>query len=571
MKTTTSWGSPAAAASVAALAATLMITSPALACGGFFCNQVPVDQTGEQILFAQQGDQIEAHVNIQYAGPSESFAWIVPTPSNPEIGVSTAQLFNQLTWRTQVQYQLQWEDGQNCWWGGDGGNNASSNNGSSNNAGGNGGVEVVQQSSVGPYDYAVLKADSVESLFDWLHANEYYVPDEAQPFVEPYIIPGSTMHFVAFRLQKDRDTGDIQPVTLKYNSTKPMIPIQLTAIATQPDLGVTVHILGEARAVPQNYLHVFPNEALIDWFNYGYNYDQLVTAAMNEAGGQGFTTEYAGPSDVMMMSLYRDGMFDTDRLSQQATALEFFNELQSQGFTGDPQLLGMFLRYIPFPDALAEQGLSPQDFYNCLECYAEYLPGDFDAEAFANEIEGSIVAPLRHAQELFDTLPYLTRMYSTLSAEEMTLDPVFAYNRDMPDVSNIRTATARLGDGATCEENAAVVLTLPDDREIEQTLTWAGTSLDDALAGGADATQRVEKTAEAGAPQVVKDLSGGIDDLAAVIDERNKGNVGGPLVGNGDHMGSGYDSGCSVATGTPTPALALALLALGLIGLRRRG
>jgi hypothetical protein len=25
---------------------------PAQACGGFFCNQVPVDQTGEQILFS---------------------------------------------------------------------------------------------------------------------------------------------------------------------------------------------------------------------------------------------------------------------------------------------------------------------------------------------------------------------------------------------------------------------------------------------------------------------------------------------------------------------------------------
>jgi len=561
------WGTLGAAAGVAVLAGTLLAGSPAEACGGFFCNRVPVDQTGEQILFAQQGNQIEAHVNILYQGPSERFAWIVPTPSNPEIGVSTAQLFAQLKWRTGVQYQLQWEDQQNCWWGrGDDDFDSATGGGPPNE----GDVEVIQQSSVGPYDYAVLKADSVTALFDWLHANDYDVPDEAQPFVEPYIIPDSTMHFVAFRLQKDRDTGDIQPVTLKYNSTKPMIPIQLTAIATQPDLGVTVHILGEARAVPENFLHVYPNEALIDWLGAGSNYDQLVTAAMNEAGGQGFTTEYAGPSDVMMMSLYRDGMFDTDRLSQQATALEFFNELQSQGFTGDPQLLGMFLRYIPFPDALAEQGLSPQDFYNCLECYAEYLPEEFDAEAFANEIEGSIVAPLRHAQELFDTLPYLTRMYSTLSAEEMTLDPVFAYNRDMPDVSNIRTATARLGDGATCEENAPVVITLADGREIEQTLTWNNFPLDDALAGGADATERVEMTAEAGSPQVVKDLAAGIDDLDQVIEDRAKGNVGGPLIGNGDHMGSGRDSGCAVGTGASTPALGLALLALGLLVVGRR-
>lgn len=558
------------AAGVTLLAGALLSGSPAEACGGFFCNRVPVDQTGEQILFAQQGNQIEAHVNIQYQGPSESFAWIVPTPSNPEIGVSTMQLFAQLEWRTGVQYQLQWEQGQNCWWASpeDDFDAGAQNNGGDPNEG----VEVVQQSSVGPYDYAVLKADSVDSLFDWLHENEYFVPDEAQPFVEPYIIPDSSMHFVAFKLQKDRETGDIQPVTLKYNSTKPMIPIQLTAIATQPDLGVTVHILGEARAVPENYLHVYPNEALIDWFNYGSNYDQVVIAAMNEAGGQGFTTEYAGPSDVMMMSLFREGMYDTSRLADLTDPVEFFQELQNQGFTGDSQLLGMFLRYIPFPQELADQGTSPQDFYNCLECYRQYLPEEFDAEGFANELEANVVEPLRHAQELFDTIPYLSRMYTTLSAEEMTLDPVFAYNRDMGDVSNLRTATARLDEGQECNENSTVTITLADGREIQQTLTWGNFPLDDALNGGADATERVEMTAETGEPSVVKDLAAGIDELDQVIEDRQNGMTGGPNVNRPDPGNDGItnERGCSVAPTAATPALGLALLALGLLVLRRR-
>lgn len=99
-----------------AMAAALAPT-PAQACGGFFCSQVPIDQTGEQILFAQSGDSIEAHVNIQYAGPSEEFAWIVPTPSRPEVGISSMNVFQQLEWRAGIQFRLDWSGGDSCSWG----------------------------------------------------------------------------------------------------------------------------------------------------------------------------------------------------------------------------------------------------------------------------------------------------------------------------------------------------------------------------------------------------------------------------------------------------------------------
>ena len=101
----------------------------------------------------------------------------------------------------------------------------------------------------------------------------------------------------------------------------------------------------------------------------------------------------------------------------------------------------MLQRYIPIPEELQGE-VDPQDFYNCLECFEESIDREnFDAVGFANELEASIVAPLRHAQELFDTTPYLTRLFTTLSAEEMTRDPVFAYNGDMGDVDNVRRAT----------------------------------------------------------------------------------------------------------------------------------
>jgi len=44
----------------------------ASACGGTFCDTgpraMPVDQTGENIIFVMEPGQVEAHIQIQYRG-----------------------------------------------------------------------------------------------------------------------------------------------------------------------------------------------------------------------------------------------------------------------------------------------------------------------------------------------------------------------------------------------------------------------------------------------------------------------------------------------------------------------
>ena len=64
--------------------------------------------------------------------------------------------------------------------------------------------------------------------------------------------------------------------------------------------------------------------------------------------------------------------------------------------------------------------------------------------------------------------PYLTRLYTTLSADEMTLDPMFSYNPDLPEVSNVHAADAYwdCADPETTPlEEWELVVTLADDRE----------------------------------------------------------------------------------------------------------
>ena len=81
-----------------------------------------------------------------------------------------------------------------------------------------------------------------------------------------------------------------------------------------------------------------------------------------------------------------------------------------------------------------------------------------------------MVEPLEGVRQLLEEKPYLTRLYTTLSADEMTLDPMFAYNPDLPDVSQVRSADLRtacadsLGDTRP-EEEWEVVIALSDGRE----------------------------------------------------------------------------------------------------------
>ena len=66
-----------------ALAALIIVawSGVANACGGFFCQASPVDQTGERIVFTANDDEtITTLIEILYQGSAEDFSWILPIP-----------------------------------------------------------------------------------------------------------------------------------------------------------------------------------------------------------------------------------------------------------------------------------------------------------------------------------------------------------------------------------------------------------------------------------------------------------------------------------------------------------
>ena len=127
---------------------------------------------------------------------------------------------------------------------------------------------------------------------EWLKANGYDVGALGPDVLRPYLRDG--LNLLAFRLTKNQMAGSIRPVMLSYTSDYPMIPIRPTAVAANDDMGILVWVLGSARAVPTNYKTLEINEAIIDWFNPTTSYNDVVTAAADEAGGPGLRHRAGG-------------------------------------------------------------------------------------------------------------------------------------------------------------------------------------------------------------------------------------------------------------------------------------
>ena len=339
-----------------AVAATLSLPSAALACGGFFCSAQPVDQQAERIIFVQNDDStVTSYVEIMYQGEPEGFAWVVPVPEAPELDVWHGRAFTALDLATQPQFR--WNGG--CFddlaeADGDGGGPPPPAPGE---------VDVLAQERVGPFDTVTVASDDPRALVEWLRVNGYRIVPEMEPFIALYTAEG--MAFLAMKLAPGEDAASIEPIKMTYAAAGPAVPLRLTAVAAQLEMGVKVWILGNERFGPVNVpeLVISDDELVMDPWTWTTNYSALVAKAADEANGRGFVTELATPSADL------------------ARAVRDSNVRQGEDFE----------EAVAARDALAD---------------------------------------------LLDSKPYITRLYTRLSPEEMAIDPMFGAVGG-EDVSNV--------------------------------------------------------------------------------------------------------------------------------------
>jgi hypothetical protein len=545
------------------------------ACGCFTPPDptVPIVQAGEQIAFEYQNGQVTAHIKVAYSGPAEEFGWLLPLPAEPAMELGTDELFSQLIATTQPKYRLDREYHGICPFDPNdpnrfAGGGAAPTSDSAEDQDGN---IVVVQDSIGPYDYAVLRADSEQPMLDWLAANRYFVPTSTAEAVTPYIHEGA--FFLALKLRKGNDIGDLQPVVVRYASDLPMIPIVLTSVGASENMPLLVWMVGAGRAIPRNYYHTLVNDASVDWLNAGANYLDVINRAVDEAPDHhSFVTEYAGTSDIMKNVIDYPGRFGVKgELAALTQPQPFMDYLNYHGFAVpgsagppnftqqlSPQLLAVLARHLPVPARVLEQGITASDYYFGIQYWSNWyattyptqtdLDLAYDPVVVADEIWERVVTPTLQAGQMFQRNPKLTRLFTTLSPTEMTRDPVFSFNPELPDVPTVRTGKLQFKCGFTGVDNQdinkvpAVLITpsgwsLAFPKGIAEN-PWLDVSM--------PASWKTQTLREEGQPELVSDNT---DEILSAI--HGTGNADG--------------GGCAVALGRGRQLGALALLGVALV------
>lgn len=513
----------------AAGASVLAMPQAAEACGGFFCDaSQPVNQAAERIVFVKDGeDSFRAIVGIAYEGDADSFAWVLPVEGVPEIGVSSTEFLNELQNATDPSFRVRWtfECDQEL-----GAAPGSFSDGGALMLDAGSSVNVVSSGVTGPYDYRVLEVsgdpeERANTAVEWLQESGFDIDDAGNATLQPYLASG--MNLLAIRLTKGAESGDVRPLAIDFPGPVVGIPLRPTAVAAVSDMPVMVWVAGPSRAVGNNFLALEPNYALLNWLNPLSNYNEVVNAAADAAGGQGFVTEFAGSM------IPEQSNFPEPDASADIRSLIF-------GYASSPLLVEVMADHLP-------EGLSEEELRGCVGCVA----GTFeppDPEAFRAQLRRDIYEPYTEAWELLQGQPYLTRLFTTLSPAEMDRDPTFVFNDTLGDVSNVHQA-----EGTRSCENDDFTVTIDGVTVRGTGNTWP-IAIDDP---SMPATAEIRRVNGDGEGMV-------LEDNRELIRNRLQARFPAPAPGTS----GADDSGCS-AGGSGGGGLAL-LFVLGLLRRRRR-
>jgi MYXO-CTERM domain-containing protein len=154
-------------------------------------------------------------------------------------------------------------------------------------------VDVVAQSSIGPYQAVTIRASGTTGITAWLKTNGFAVPASIAPVIDAYI--AEKLDFIALRLAPNQGVQAMRPVRVVTPGADTTLPLRMVAAGVGATVGLTLWVIGEGRYEAQN----FPN-APVDWSSLAWNVQQmrsnrtlLEDAALASNGGRSWITEAA--------------------------------------------------------------------------------------------------------------------------------------------------------------------------------------------------------------------------------------------------------------------------------------
>jgi len=188
-----------------------------------------VFETGQKaVIFFEDGKE-DLVLSTSFRGNAEDFAWIIPTPSQPEVSKSTQLLFDQLDEITRPYYAPLPEtaDGWET-------KNLSEDT--------NRGVTILEEKTIDYYDISVIEANDKEALYNWLNDNGYYFPIEGRYIADEYI--QKNWFFTAVKINDERFyrviadqlfEGRATPLRLSFKTEKIVYPLKISQLSGMSD------------------------------------------------------------------------------------------------------------------------------------------------------------------------------------------------------------------------------------------------------------------------------------------------------------------------------------------------
>jgi len=243
-------------------------------------------ETSQKALLIYKDGREDLVISISFEGEASEFGWIIPLPNKPDISKVDYSIFRKLDEFTEPKENLleKIRGDRNYYYGGyttlSGAPKAEEDNTEST-------VQVVEEKSIGIFDYAVLTTEDTNDLKEWMLDNGYNLPtadetynateevnifpevdsqtqaelwSEALPIIKDYIDDG--WYFVAVKINNEYtdstgtetkiSEGAVDPLRFSFETKDIIYPMRLSAI-NKRDLSVTLYVIDDHKVEVSNY------------------------------------------------------------------------------------------------------------------------------------------------------------------------------------------------------------------------------------------------------------------------------------------------------------------------------
>lgn len=216
-------------------------TAYACGCGIYIPQDGDAQVAQERSLLRWDGQREHIVMSLGVLGGSKQAAIILPVPSQADVTLADAKIFDELQEMTKPieRTETEWVFLPDI----DGGARAPSGG-----APGAPPVTVLSRQNLGPFDVANLQATDAAALEAWLDENGFQLDPRTTEILAPNIEKNWT--FVAVRVQPEVASaqlkGDLAPLDIAFDTVELLYPMRSTALADNLQT-VVLYVLADHR------------------------------------------------------------------------------------------------------------------------------------------------------------------------------------------------------------------------------------------------------------------------------------------------------------------------------------